>query len=396
MGQRLEHCTRETDLISRANVRDPATLARLGGDEFTVLLPALILMEAVEDAAQRIILAISKPVALAGHDLVVTPSIGIAMFPEDGTTAELLLANADAALTQAKQQGGNRFAFYSKALNTKSMARLTLGNQLRRALERGEFLLYYQPKVSLTTGRIEGAEALIRWELPGEGLVPPGRFIALAEELGLIVPMGEWAIREVCAQQLRWRRDGLASLAVAVNVSYVQFVDRAIVRAVERALDEFPLPESSLIVELTESILMTNTGTTLQSVNDLRALGVLLSIDDFGTGYSSLAYLKHLPVNELKIDRSFLAEVPHARANVAIIKAIVTLARNLGLKVVAEGVEAREQLEFLHTVACDQYQGHLCSPAVPRGAFEKLVRSVNMERDVLPGPRLAGTPMPEF
>lgn len=376
IGQRLEHCTRGTDFVGGSRSRNSAVLARFGGDDFTVLLPMLARPEDIEKAARRIIGELSKPVTLDDHELVITPSLGITIFPEDGTTAELMLANADAALAEAKQQGGNRHAFFSSALRAGSMARLTLGTQLRRALERDELILHYQPKVSLASGKVSGAEALVRWQLPGQGLVPPGKFIPLAEELGLIGAIGEWALREACSQLIAWQRDGMPPLPIAVNVSYAQFAEGAIVRAVQRALTEFSLPGSRLVLELTESMLMSNAGSTLQSLRELRTLDVQLSIDDFGTGYSSLSYLKHLPVNELKIDRSFLDESDR-RANVAIIKAIVALARNLDMKVVAEGVETQAQLQLLQQLGCDVYQGFLCSPALAEAEFRALVHSIN-------------------
>jgi diguanylate cyclase (GGDEF)-like protein len=373
IGQRLDSCIREGDMVSRLSDRDASTLARVGGHEFTVLLPMLPTAAAAENASRRLLAEMAKPFTVAGHEIVVTASIGIASFPGDGKTADALLTHAGTAMSQAKDLGGNQFAFYSADLNAYSQKRVTLGAQLRRALARDEFRLHFQPKVSIASGRITGAEALVRWQHPDLGLLSPDRFIPLAQELGLIADIGTWVLQQACAQCRAWEMSGVTGLHVSVNVAQPQLRQGAIVTALTEALRAFPLSSTRLVLELTESMLIDSSNGVRNTLADLRAMGALISIDDFGTGYSSLSYLKRFPVDEIKIDKSFVAELPENQADVAIIKAVVTLAHSMGMSVVGEGVETAAQLAALADLGCDEYQGYLCSRPVPPDEYAAIL-----------------------
>ncbi|HEX9892474.1 MAG TPA: EAL domain-containing protein [Gemmatimonadales bacterium] len=336
-----------------------AEVARLGGDEFTVMVSDLSGPEVVETLARRILESFATPFALDGYEVFISTSIGVAIFPADGDDLETLLKNADVAMYQAKQKGRNRIELYADAMSARAVRRLTLENHLRKAMEAGQFELWYQPIANLKTGRIESAEALIRWQHPELGWVPPGEFIPVCEESGLIVPMGEWILRTVCAQNVAWQREGLTPIPVAINISGQQLRSDATVELVRQVLETTGLSPQHLILELTESILMQGEGEASTALQALARLGVGLAIDDFGTGYSSLSYLKHFPVNTVKIDKSFVLEVTSDADDAAITSAIIAMGSALGLKVIAEGVERQDQVAFLREQGCDAIQGYL-------------------------------------
>lgn len=350
------------------SLRDTDTLARLGGDEFMILLPEAGRDDAAR-VADKILTMLREPVALADHQLTVTGSIGISLYPHDGETFQDLFKNADTAMYQAKQAGRNAFRFYNAAMNAASLERLTLISALRKAVREGQLRTYFQPKVDLVDGRVIGAEALVRWQHPEEGLIPPGRFIPLAEDNDLIVAIGCWVLEDVCRQLAAWREAGLPHLSVAVNIAARHFCTSCLVENMEALLERYGLPHEALELELTESTVLEAGTETLTTLQELRQLGFTLAIDDFGTGYSSLAYLKNLPITALKIDRSFVCDLAHDPGDCAIAAVIVTLGHSLGLKVVAEGVETEQQREILLEQGCDFAQGYLFSRPLPAAEF---------------------------
>jgi diguanylate cyclase (GGDEF)-like protein len=350
------------------------TVARLSGDEFVVLARDIADATEAGAVAKKILSAFNDPFLLGGQELFVTPSIGIALCPDDAEGADTLLKHAETAMHEAKQLGRNTYEFFSREMNAEAMNRLMLANQLRRALERKEFLLHYQPKVDIVSGRICGVEALLRWQHPDLGTVPPVKFIPLAEQLGLIVDIGQWAIEEACRQTQAWLLDGLPVLQVSVNVSPAQFKQRKLMGAVEQALSRSGLEGGYLTLELIESMLMENPEASVAMLREFKAMGLKISVDDFGTGYSCLSYLTQFPLDELKIDLSFLKEIPGNAESAAVVSAVIALGKALKLKVVAEGVETRQQLEFLRTRLCDEYQGFLYSKALPPLACAELLR----------------------
>jgi predicted signal transduction protein with EAL and GGDEF domain len=350
-----------------------AVLSRLGGDEFVVLLPDTRDRFAAGTVARRILSHLEQPITVDGQEVFVTASIGIATYPEDGLTSEILVRNADTAMYHAKQQGKAAFQYYSAAMNAASVERLTLETGLRRALEDGSLELHYQPQVEMTSGRIVGAEALLRWNHPQRGPISPATFIPIAEASGLIVPLGEWVFDRACAQAAQWRNAGLPRIPVAVNVSGAQFQRQDLSELVRRKLDAYSLDPSLLHVEITETAIVSARERAIELLMQLRELGVRLALDDFGTGYSSLSYLKSFPIDALKIDRSFVAEMLADHTTASIVEAIVSMTRILGLSVIAEGVEDRAQFEFLQTIGCDAVQGFYVSGAVPAAQFVKLL-----------------------
>ncbi|HEX2826796.1 MAG TPA: EAL domain-containing protein [Burkholderiales bacterium] len=370
VAQRLEQCLRNTDTVGRLDEDSPRpSLSRLSGDEFTVLLPVVRSGDDASHVGQRLLEAIAEPFHLSGHEINATCSVGIAVFPSDGVEADTILKNAGAAMLHAKQRGKNYSAFYSSELNARALQRLQLTAQLRRGLERDELVLHYQPKVDVKTGEVVGAEALVRWRHPDRGMVPPGEFIPLAEENGLIVPLGEWVLKNACRQIRQWQEAGYRVPCVSVNVSSQQFRQGDLTAVVSRILGEAQVDISRLCLELTEGVIMENAQQNIETLRDLKAMGVKLSIDDFGTGYSSLSYLSRFPLDELKIDRSFIMQIKAPDDRAAIVTAIIAMAHSLGLSVVAEGIETEPQLAFLGAQGCDEYQGYFKSKPVPASEF---------------------------
>ncbi len=358
LGDRLLQAVAER---LEAGVREGDTVARLGGDEFILLLPGIAKSDDIARVAEKILDSLRLPFRLEGRDLFVTASIGLSLYPEDGLDGETLVKNADIAMYRAKEQGRDNFQLYTHAMNERAVERLALESSLRKALAHGELLLHYQPLLDLSTGRVHGVEALLRWEHPETGLVYPGDFMHLAEITSLILPIGVWTLRTACAQVKKWQEDGHPHLCVAVNLSARQFQQPEIVEHVKRALRETGLSARSLDLEVTESHAMQNAEATIHTLRELKALGVRISIDDFGIGYSSLSYLKRLPIDTLKIDQSFVRDITSDPDDAAIATAIIALAHTLKLRVVAEGVETQQQLEFLSTRQCDRMQGFLFS-----------------------------------
>jgi diguanylate cyclase (GGDEF)-like protein len=346
-------------------------IARLGGDEFNIIVDHSEGMPWVDLLAQRMIETLAEPFVLGGNSVYVGVSIGIALFPADGTSAEVLQSHADAALHQAKAQGRGVLRFFSPEMSLRARQRLTLEAELRRALDRQELCLHYQPQVDLISGEIAGLEALVRWQHPERGLVSPGEFIPLAEESGLVVPLGDWVLREACRQMKRWADAGLVPRPTAVNVSTVQLSRGQLVASVRTALAESGIPPSLLELEITESFVMVDRDRSFESLAELKALGVRISIDDFGTGYSSLAYLQQLEVHKLKIDISFVRDMTSNSGKASIVKAIIALGHSLGLEVIAEGVEEAGQARYLRSLQCDVMQGYLVSRPI---AAEEMTR----------------------
>jgi diguanylate cyclase (GGDEF)-like protein/PAS domain S-box-containing protein len=352
---RLRDCVRETDTISRQ-----------GGDEFLIILSSISDTEAVARVATKILERMNASFSIDGYELATSISIGIAVGPDDGADFDTLLKRADTAMYHAKEAGRNAYRFYTEQMNHEASEYLHIHNSLQRALDQGEFVLYYQPQISIATGKVIGAEALIRWNHPDLGLVPPSRFIPVAEDSGLIVPIGEWVLIEACRQAAEWHKQGLPDLVMAVNLSAVQFKRGDLVSNVQAALTSSGLDPSCLELELTESILIKDTANVLLTVQHLKALGIKLSIDDFGTGYSSLAYLKRFEVDKLKIDQSFIRDITTTPNDNVIVHAIVQMARSMGLKTLAEGVEDAGALESLRCHDCDEVQGfHFARPMPP-------------------------------
>ncbi len=353
-------------------VRDGDTVARLGGDEFILVLNDQPGQEVIYRAMQRIMNRVAEPIDIDGQELMVTCSAGISLYPQDGPDVETLLKNADAAMYQAKEKGRNNFQFYTAEMNRQVNERLKTETSLRRALERDEFELYYQPRFNVGSGALVGCEALLRWQHPERGLLLPERFIALAEETGLIVPIGEWVLRSACDQARAWQKDGCAPIAVSVNLSMRQFRQEALANAIDDALRRSGLEPRLLEMELTESLIMHDTEVAIRILLRLREIGVDISVDDFGTGHSSLSYLTKLPISALKIDQSFVQDVKGSgRTDEGLVaQTIISLARNLKLKVVGEGVETAAQFEFLRKHDCDEVQGFHLGKPMPASEFE--------------------------
>jgi len=357
-----------------AVVREQDTVSRLGGDEFMMLLPDTDAAGAAQ-VAEKLIQAALVPFQIERHELTVTPSIGIAMFPQDGTELDALSRCADAAMYCAKADGRNSFRFFTADIQNRSDRTLLLGNALRRALERKQLSLVYQPQISLETGQVIGAEALLRWQHPELGTVSPAEFIPVAENSGLILPIGEWVIRTACAQLAAWIQSGMAPITMAVNLSMVQFRNVNLPQWVTNILDEVGLPARLLELELTEGLAMTNPVGAIAVMNDLHQRGVKMSIDDFGTGYSSLSYLKRFQVYKLKIDQSFVRDITEDPDDKAIVGAIISMASTLGMLTLAEGVETQGQLDFLRARGCTEVQGYYFSRPLPAADFEGYVRA---------------------
>ncbi len=365
-----------------------ATVARLSGDEFVIMEEANDPVKQVSDIAQRVLDAISQFMMLNQHEIVITASLGISVFPSDGEEPSGLLKNANIALSRAKAEGKNTYQFFTGEMNTMALKRLILENQLRKVLERNELCLYYQPQVELASGRIVGLEALLRWQHPELGFVSPGQFISVAEEMGLIIPIGEWVLRTACIQNQIWQEAGLPPIRMSVNVSGRQFQDPGLLQMIKNVLVETGLNPIYLELELTESMLMEENINRKESVfavlTQLQTMGIHIAIDDFGTGYSSLSYLKRFPLNTLKIDRSFVQDVNTNTDDAAITTAIIAMAHSLQLTVVAEGVETKEQLAFLEKRQCEIVQGYFFSPPISVKEMTKMLKQVNEKPFLFP------------
>ncbi len=376
---RLIECIRKTDVLGRSLPLgdDEGHLSRVGGDEFILCLPGIRRLEDTALVARRILAALTKAFHTDAREVFITASIGIAAYPTDGDDVDVLIQHADVALAHAKQRERGTYQYYSKELNARSLERLDLENQLRKAIDQQQLFLHFQPKYEVKTGRVTGAEALMRWNHPELGIVPPGTFIPMAEEMDLITLFGEWALHEVCALNKQWQSSGMEPVRVAVNVSARQFRDTdRFKQAIRNALESSGLEGKYLALELTEGTIMANPQEVCHTLKEIKEMGVELSIDDFGTGYSSLAYLRRFPLDEIKVDRTFLRDIPQNEDDAAIVTAIIVLAHSLGLRVVTEGVETEGQLAFLKERGCDEYQGFLSSKPLKPPDFLALVMKV--------------------
>ena len=362
VAQRLGECVREADTVSRQ-----------GGDEFVVLLAAVDRQEDAAVVAGRMLEVVAEPHSIDGHDLHITTSIGVSVFPDDGRDAETLIKNADTAMYQAKESGRQAYRFFEAAMNVRAVERQSIEESLRRALERQELVLAYQPKVDLGTGAIVGAEALIRWTHPTRGLISPTQFIPVAEDCGLIVPIGNWVLRDACRQAQAWVDAGLPPATMAVNVSAMELRHETFLDGLFGILRETGLDPRSLELELTESALMKNAESAASILRAVRERGIQIAVDDFGTGYSSLSYLRKFQIDALKIDQSFVRQIAAGAEDTSIVTAVISMARSLRLRVIAEGVETAEQVAFLEAHQCDEAQGFFYSPPVPPEEFAKLL-----------------------
>lgn len=396
ISRRLQLGLRSGDVLARNEVAE--NVARLGGDEFTISINGIRKPEDAAMIARRVLDDLSEPYHLpaseedieASHEFFTSVSIGIAIYPNDGLDAAKLLKHADTAMYAAKKAGKNQFRFYAGSMNAASMLRLNLEARLRKAIEGDELILHYQPKIDMGSGKVMGLEALVRWQSPELGLVSPGEFIPLAEETGLIVPISAWVLEAACIQAMSWQEEQFDPLTVAVNLSGLQFRRQGLSSDVRKVLMKTGLPPEYLELELTESILMGDTQSTITALYELKEMGLKLSVDDFGTGYSSLSYLKHFPLDYLKVDRSFVRDIEHDRDDAALTNAIVTMAHGLGLKVIAEGVENVTQLVILRAQLCDIAQGFLFSKPIP--ATDVLGFVARAHEEGLPGIKIESTP----
>jgi diguanylate cyclase (GGDEF)-like protein len=356
-------------------VRGSDTVSRQGGDEFAILLPEITHAEDAATCAAKILLALNAPYVVGVRTVHVGASIGISLYPRDGEDSETLIKNADMAMYHAKERGRGNFQFFEGAMNLKAVQRQSIESELRRAIRNQEFLLHYQPKVNLDTGDITGVEALIRWQQPDRGLVPPLEFVSIAEDCGLIIPIGRWVMREACAQARAWQDAGLRHLRMAVNVSAIEFRTKGFVEHVRKILSDTGLRAHYLVLELTERVLMEDAESTSLLLQEIKAMGVHLAVDDFGTGYSSLSYLRQFPIDVLKIDQSFIRKITSNVNDSTIIAAIIAMGRNLKHIVIAEGIETQEQVAYLQSQHCDEGQGFLLSPPVCADQFGHLLET---------------------
>jgi diguanylate cyclase (GGDEF)-like protein len=364
LAKRLKACMRKSDIVGRP-----------GRDEFTILLPEIRYAEDAALIARKIFTSLESPFHLKNQKLIVSINIGISIYPNDGDNAKTLLNTSYTALQRAKELGKNAYQFYSPALTERAFERMIMENDLQLALHHNEFLLHYQPQVDLRTGMITGLEALVRWQKPGGDLVYPKSFIYLMEETGLIVPLGEWVLRTACAQNKAWQKAGFKPVRIAVNISSRHFHEKDITHIVSRVLEETGLEPQFLELELTESIFLKNLERTVKALKVLRKIGVNISIDDFGTGYSSLSYLKYFPINKLKIVEPFISSVSFSSTDEVIARAIIALAHSLNMKVIAEGVEKKEQMQIIRSLKCDELQGNIFSLPLPPKEIGKLLKS---------------------
>ena len=364
VATRLESCVRESD-----------TVGRQGGDEFVVVLSELEAAENAGISSAKLLAALTLPYHIGAHDLIVPVSIGVSIYPDDGETAEALINNADTAMYHAKENGRNNYQFFKQEMNVRASERQFIEAGLRVALERHELSLHYQPKIDLGTGAITGVEALLRWKHPERGFIPPAQFIPIAEDTGLILPIGQWVLREACKQSREWLDAGFAPTPMAVNISAVEFRSKNFVESVRAALNESRLEPHCLELELTESVLMKHAESTVAMLKALKAIGVQLTVDDFGTGYSSLSYLRQFPVDSLKVDQSFVHEISSQRDDAVIVKAVISMGNSLKKRVIAEGVETREQMDFLTAEGCEEAQGYYFNRPMEADQFAKLLEA---------------------
>ncbi|MFW9267560.1 EAL domain-containing protein [Pseudomonas sp. D2-30] len=354
-----------------AVVRESDSVFRYGSDEFVVILGDIADPQLTKGVAEKLLGAINSPHPIDGHDLTVTASLGISVYPADGFDAVALIKKAETAMRNVKENGPNDFRFFTEDMNRRARQQQTIESGLRLALQRKEFVLHYQPKLDLTSGKVVGAEALVRWNRPDQGLVYPSDFIPVAEDSGLIVPLSQWVLQEACQQACRWQAEGMRPLYLSVNVSAIDFRQRGFVDGIARTLKETGLDPTQLELEITESVLMQNIDTTVATLNAIKHLGIRLAIDDFGTGYSSLSYLQKFPVDVLKIDQSFVGDLSIDSNDAKLVSTIISLGKSLNLHIIAEGVETREQLEFLKIHQCEEAQGYYFSKAVAPQAFSQ-------------------------
>lgn len=374
VSSRVVSSVRKSDYVARSVGEEITDIARLGGDEFTVFLQELGSPQDTGRVARRILEDIAAPLDLGGREIFITASVGISTFPDDGDNAEDLFKNADAAMYHAKGKGKNNYQFYSKAMNVSSLELLTLENDLHNALAHEELLLYYQPKLDLKTNTISGMEALIRWKHPSSGLIPPSKFIPVAEANGLIVPIGEFVLRSACRQNKMWQDAGLRAVGVAVNLSFRQFGQKNLTEQILDIVSASGLDPKYLELEITESTIMQNPEEAIRILSELRAAGIQIAIDDFGTGYSSLSYLRKLPISAIKIDISFVRRMLTDPSDAVIVRTIIAMAQSLNLKTIAEGTETEEQIAFLKHHGCDMAQGYYLSAPVPADKFQEFLR----------------------
>jgi diguanylate cyclase len=356
-------------------VRTSDTISRQGGDEFVLLLSEVVHGSDAARTAQKIVAALAAPHGIDRHELHITASIGVSLYPDDGQDAETLLKNADAAMYHAKARGPNSYQFFRSDMNTRAVERQRIEVDLRRALNRREFVMHYQPKLNLLTGEMTGAEALIRWMHPDRGLVPPMQFVPIAEDSGFIVPIGRWVLAEVCQQARTWIDAGLPPMPVSVNISGLEFRDRDFLENVYDVLGTHRLEPRFLELELTESVLMQHAKSTASVLKALKEIGVQIAIDDFGTGYSSLSYLRQFPIDVLKIDRSFVHEITAHPDRTPIVSAVISMGKGLNHRVIAEGVETRSQLAFLQASGCGEGQGYYFSQPVAADQFTQMLQT---------------------
>ncbi len=375
VAERISSSVRETDPHSRMKKMrySKRYVSRFGGDEFTIMLPHLKDPENAGLVAKRINEALNTPFQIGNHDIFISASIGISIFPLDGTTAEILMKNADLAMYHTKDRGKNSFQFYKKSLNIKAGERLDFENDIHKAVKNEEFILHYQPQISMIDGTIIGAEALTRWNHAQRGTVSPAEFIPAIEELGLIIPFTDWVIRQTGQQQLAWKKKQLPTTRIAINVSSKHFIEQKIPKKITEMLQSCNLSADCLELELTESVLAQQNSETISVLKEIKELGLNISVDDFGTGYSSLVYLKIFPIDVVKIDRFFIMDILTSSQDAAIVKAIIAMAHSMEIKVIAEGIEEREQFDLLQKMGCDYGQGFLFSPAVPPETFSQMI-----------------------